>query len=72
MFQNWYFKTHADFMLLLFVYSWIKERYWSAESWSQMVATGEKNTVAVSLVPFMGQKPSLGLGQTVTKAMNCV
>jgi len=37
-----------------------------------MVATGEKNTVAVSLVPFMGEKPSLALGQTVTKAMKCV
>jgi hypothetical protein len=31
-----------------------------------------KNTVAVSLVPFMGEKPSLALGQSVTMALNCV
>jgi hypothetical protein len=37
-----------------------------------MVVTGEKNIVAVSLVPFMEEKPSLALGQTVTKAMKCV
>jgi len=37
-----------------------------------MVANGEKNTVAVSLVPLMGEKPSLALGQTVSKALNCV
>jgi hypothetical protein len=37
-----------------------------------MVATGEKNAVAVSLVPFMGQKPSQALGQPVSKALKCM
>jgi len=37
-----------------------------------MVANGEKNTVAVSIVPFMGEKPSQALGQTVSKALKCV